>query len=297
MRRETSGAAEASQTSGDAGISSTSFVIADPDVRRRAELALFLKAKRAAIAPENIGLRPARHRRARGLLRDEVAQRAGISQTWYTWLEQGREIKPSREVLEHLAEALLLSESERGHLMTLARPEASDRSPRCFSHAAPPALQSWTAGLDQPAYVLNGRWDVLAWNEPAREVLADFATIPPADRNVLRMIFLWPDWRRLFVEWDCLAASSVAQFRAETARYAGGEEFEAFTRKLAADSADFAGLWYARAVDAPRLRVKRMHHPRLGMIDLTYAPLQPKGLAGDLSVVVYSPLTVADAFS
>ncbi|WP_162918714.1 helix-turn-helix transcriptional regulator [Taklimakanibacter deserti] len=289
---ETSDSVEASQTSSDAGIGTTTLAMADPDLQRRAELALFLKARRAAIAPEKIGMRPARHRRARGLLREEVAQRAGISPTWYTWLEQGREIKPSSEVLEHLADALLLSESERGHLMMLARPEASARWGRRFSHAVPQALKAWTEGLHQPAYVLNGRWDVLAWNEPAKEMLGDFASVAPADRNILRMIFLWPDWRRLFVEWSCLAASSVAQFRADTARYAGAEELEALTRKLSCDSADFAALWSAGEVDAPRLRVKRMRHPKLGMIDLTYAPLQPKGLAGDLSVVVYSPQAV-----
>ena len=154
------------------------------------------------------------------------------------------------------------------------------------------ALASWLDGLDQPAYLLNGRWDVLAWNKPAKEILGNFALVPAIDRNILRMIFLWPDWRRLFVEWGCLAASAVAQFRAETARYAGAEELEALTRGLVRDSADFAMLWNAREVDGPRLRTKRMLHPKLGPIDLTYAPLQPKGVAGDLSVVVYSPQPV-----
>ena len=143
--------------------------------------------------------------------------------------------------------------------------------------------------------MLNGRWDVLAWNRPAAEILGDFAAVPRADRNILRMIFLRPEWRRLFVEWDRLAASAAAQFRAETARYAGAEALDALTRGLARDSADFALAWTARAVDGPRLRTKRVLHPRLGAIDLTYAPLQPKGVAGDLSVVVYSPRTVSPA--
>ena len=222
-----------------------------------------------------------------------MAQRAGISPTWYTWLEQGREIKPSADVLEHLADALLLNESERDHLKTLATPDPAVRWRRRFSSAAPQTLASWLDGLDHPAYVLNGRWDVLAWNKPAKDILGDFASVPRADRNILRMIFLWPDWRRLFVEWGCLAASAVAQFRAETARYAGAEELEALTRGLVRDSADFAMLWNVRAVDGPRLRTKRMLHPKLGAIDLTYAPLQPKGVAGDLSVVVYSPQPVS----
>jgi transcriptional regulator with XRE-family HTH domain len=285
---ETSGGGEVSQTTGDAGIASTTSA-ADPDAQRRDELALFLKAKRAAIAPRSVGLRPTRRRRAVGLLREEVAQRAGISHTWYAWLEQGREIRPSADVLEHLADALMLNESERDHLKTLATPDPAARWRCRFSAEVPQTLASWLDGLDQPAYVLNGRWDVLAWNKPAREMLGDFASVARADRNILRMIFLWPEWRRLFVEWSCLAASAVAQFRAETARYAGAAELEALTRGLARDSADFAKLWNAREVDRPRPRTKRMLHPKLGAVDLTYAPLQPKGVAGDLSVVVYSP--------
>jgi transcriptional regulator with XRE-family HTH domain len=291
---ETSGGANRSQTTGDTGIAGTTFA-ADPDAQRRGELARFLRAKRAAIAPGRVGLRSTRRRRAQGLLREEVAQRAGISPTWYTWLEQGREIKPSADVLEHLADALLLNESERDHLKTLATPDPAVRWRRRFSAEAPQTLTSWLDGLDQPAYVLNGRWDVLAWNKPAADILGDFAVVPRDDRNILRMIFLWPAWRRLFIEWDCLAASAVAQFRAETARYAGAEELDALTRDLVRDSADFALLWNVRAVDGPRLTTKRMLHPRLGAIDLTYAPLQPKGVAGDLSVVVYSPQPASSA--
>jgi transcriptional regulator with XRE-family HTH domain len=104
--------------------------LGDADAQRRRELALFLKAKRAAVAPQKVGLRPGRRRRTHRLLREEVAQRAGISPTWYTWLEQGREINPSTEVLERLAEALLLTRSERAHVMTLARPFATrNRAP------------------------------------------------------------------------------------------------------------------------------------------------------------------------
>jgi len=139
---ETSGGAERSQTIGDAGIASTTFA-ADPDIQRRQELARFLKAKRAAISPGSVGLRPTRRRRAPGLLREEVAQRAGISPTWYAWLEQSREIKPSADVLELLADALLLNESERDHLKTLATPNPTVRWRRRFSSAAPERQGSW----------------------------------------------------------------------------------------------------------------------------------------------------------
>jgi transcriptional regulator with XRE-family HTH domain len=258
------------------------------DVQRRRELALFLKAKRAAVLPQSVGLRPGRRRRANGLLREEVAQRAGISPTWYTWLEQGREINPSTEVLGQLADALLLTSSEGRHLVTLARPTAPSRTSPRFSREAPGVLLSWMKGLDQPAYVLNGRWDVLAWNEPAARLLGDFASLPTADRSILRMIFLWEHWRNLFVDWECLAVSAVAQFRAETARHCGAPELLAFTETLASESTHFARLWHARAVDVPQFKVKRLRHAGLGPVELTYAPLRPRGVAGDLAVVVYS---------
>lgn len=279
--------ARAIQSTRDTGSATTTF----PDsanTQRRHELGLFLKAKRAAVVPQSVGLRTGRRRRASGLLREEVAQRAGISPTWYTWLEQGREINPSTEVLEQLADALLLTRSERLHLKTLARPGVISHASLRFSRDVPEVLLSWMNGLNQAAYVLNGRWDVLAWNEPAAQLLGDFAALTTADRNILRMIFLWEQWRTLFVDWDCLAVSVVAQFRAETARHAGAPELLGLTDALARESAEFARLWHARAVDTPQLKVKRLRHPGLGRVDLTYAPLRPRGVADDLSVVVYS---------
>lgn len=242
--------------------------------------------KRAAVAPQSVGLQPGRRRRAGGLLREEVAQRAGISPAWYTWLEQGREINPSTEVLEHLAAALLLTPSERTHLLTLARPAASTS----FARAAPEVLVAFLRGLDQPAYALNGRWDVLAWNESACRLLGDFASVAATDRNLLRMIFLWQHWRELFVEWECVAASSVAQFRAETARHSGSPELLELVSTLARDSPEFARRWHRRQVDTPQLKTKKLRHARLGLIELTYAPLRPRGVAPDISVSVYGGL-------
>jgi transcriptional regulator with XRE-family HTH domain len=286
MSGEFKRAGRASQSSVNAGSATTTFR-ADPDAQRRHELALFLKAKRAAVSPQSVGLNPGRRRRANGLLREEVAQRAGISPTWYTWLEQGREINPSAEVLDQLADALLLNTSERAHLVTLAKPVATERASLQFSREVSPMLASWINGLDQPAYALNGCWDVLAWNESTCRLLGDFGLLASTDRNILRMIFLWQHWRTLFVEWECLAASAVAQFRAETARHTGAPELIALTNSLIRDSAEFARLWHERQLDVLQLKGKRLRHAELGIIDLTYAPLRPRGVAGDISVVVY----------
>jgi transcriptional regulator with XRE-family HTH domain len=280
-------AARGSQSSGNAGSAATTLG-GDPDAQRRSELAQFLKAKRAGVSPQSVGLRPGRRRRANGLLREEVAQRAGISPTWYTWLEQGREINPSAEVLEQLADALLLSATERAHLVTLARPVAAARASLQFSREVSSELATWIHGLDQPAYALNGCWDVLAWNDATCQLLGDFGSLAGADRNILRMTFLWQHWRTLFVDWDCLAASVVAQWRAETARHTGAPEVQAITSTLARDSAQFARLWRERQLDVPHLKVKRLRHAEAGILDLTYAPLRPRGVADDISVVVYA---------
>ena len=149
-------------------------------------------------------------------------------------------------------------------------------------------LVSWINGLGQPAYVLNGRWDVLAWNQATCRMLGDFGSLASEDRNILRMIFLWDHWRTLFADCDGLAASAVAQFRAETARHAGAAEVRALTNQLARDSVEFATLWQERQLDVMQLKAKRLRHAELGIVDLTYAPLRPRGVANDLSVVVYS---------
>lgn len=283
-------AARSSQSTADAGSAATTFS-SDPDARRRSELAEFLKTKRAAVSPQSVGLHPGRRRRANGLLREEVAQRAGISPTWYTWLEQGREINPSPEVLDQLAAALLLSPTERAHLVTLAKPVAAARASLQFSREVSSELATWIDGLDQPAYALNGCWDVLAWNAATCRLLGDFGSLARTERNILRMTFLWRHWRTLFVEWDCLAASVVAQWRAETARHTGAPEVLAITSALTRDSAEFARLWRERELDVPHLKVKRLRHPEAGILDLTYAPLRPRGVADDISVVVYATRT------
>ena len=267
---------------------STATTTVRGDEARRAALAAFLKSKRGGLAPARVGLKSGPRRRARGLLREEVAQLAGISPTWYVWLEQGRDIRPSSSVIEQLADALLLTVAERDHLFTLARP--STRATPAPSLDAPDTLKAWIAGLNrQPAYVLNGIWDIVAWNDAACEIFGEFSQVPAAQRNVLWMIFCWRPWRTLFANWDCLAKFAAAQFRADTAAYAGHAQRDALLADLCANSSEFAALWNAGAVAAPRLTEKVIHHPTLGIRSLTYASLRPQGVAPDVSVVVYSP--------
>ena len=275
----------------DTSIGTTTFTA---DEARRGELAAFLREKRHGLAPARVGLKAGPRRRARGLLREEVAQLAGISPTWYVWLEQGRDIRPSDAVIANLSQALQLSTAERAHLFTLAQPGGG--APADFSTEATDTLKSWIAGLhDHPAYVLNGLWDVIAWNEAASEMFGDFSVVPTTQRNVLHMIFCWLPWRTLFADRDRLAEFVAAQFRADTAAHIGNPRRVALLEELCASSAEFRSLWNAGAIAAPRLTEKTLLHPTLGVRTLTYAALRPQGVSGDISVVVYSPAVRAHA--
>lgn len=256
------------------------------DEERRRELAAFLKMKRSALSPSTCGLPVSHRRRSKGLLREEVAQRAGTSLTWYTWLEQGREIQASPELIERLAQALHLTDAERQHLQRLARPEQRKNS---LTIEAPASLSAWIEGLDpQPAYALNGLWDVIAWNKAACDLLGNFGAIAADDRNLLRLLFLSPDWRVLFIDWEEIAHSAVAQFRSAMARLPNTAQAQAMVRRLSAECPEFSSMWRQGAVAGPELKMKRMRHHHHGDITLSFASVRPEGLPEDISVTIYA---------
>ncbi len=160
---------------------------------------------------------------------------------------------------------------------------------RCHAKRPLRCAPSLPALTNQPAYVVNGLWDVLAWNDAALELFGDFELVPMRERNVLRMIFCWSPWRTLLVDWSEVAASATAQFRAATACYSGHPQLVELLVRMNSESREFADLWRAGAVNEPRVYSKRLRHPRLGVQTLTYAPLKPQGTTDDLSVMVYSP--------
>src|SRR5262245_7127682 len=182
----------------------------------RAALAEFLRARREARSPSQVGLPAGRARRAPGLRREEVAMLAGVSVTWYTWLEQGRPINASRSVLDALARALLLDDAEHAHLLLLAAPEAE--LPDAITLDPPPdALVHMIAALDpNPAYLLGPRWEYLAWNQAQGRLYPGAAELEESARNLLWIIFTQPYVRDLIVDWDHEARHMVNQFRADT---------------------------------------------------------------------------------
>lgn len=212
------------------------------DARRRA-FGEFLRSRRERLTPASAGLPDGFRRRTPGLRREEVALLAGVGTTWYTWLEQGRDVRPSVEVLNLIAGALRLDPAERRHLFVLAdrpSPELRASGPEHVPEALVRMLDSMS---DQPAYVQGRRWDVLAWNAAAVAVFGDFGRLGGDTRNIMHMMFANPSHRQLLADWDKLAPASLAMFRADSARYAGDADFERLIALLMTESPDFRGWW------------------------------------------------------
>lgn len=212
------------------------------DEIRRQELSDFLRTRRARISPA-AGSPTARRRRTPGLRREEVAQLAGMSTTWYTWLEQRRPISVSPGMLDNLARVLRLNPVERIQLFRLARrePVIDTESAR---ETVSPRLQRMLDQADaMPAFVMGRRWDVLGWNLAARAFLFDFERVSAEERNLVWLIFTHPALRSLFVEWSTLAQDVLARFRADYGRYAGDSHFVQLVDRLNAVSLEFAQWW------------------------------------------------------
>ena len=256
-------------------------------------LGTYLRDRRSRLDPAAFGF-SLKRRRTAGLRREEVAQRANVSPTWYTWLEQGRGGAPSADVLERIARALMLTEVEREHLFLIAL----DRPPEVRYHATEgvtPRLQRVLDAMElSPAIVRTSTWDIVAWNRAASAVLADYAALPVKQRNVLRLIFCDPAVRAAQPEWESIARFVVAAFRADTARAGATRNIETFVAELSRDSAEFAAMWRENEVSTYGEGTKMLRHPSAGMIGLEYSAFAVDGRP-DLGMVIYNPATPADA--
>ena len=256
-------------------------------------LGAYLRDRRAKLDPAAFGLSSAR-RRTPGLRREEVAQRANISPTWYTWLEQGRGGAPSAHVLERIARALLLTDVEREHLFLIGLgrpPEVRYRS----SEGVTPRLQRLLDALEvSPALVRTATWDVVAWNRAAAAVLFDYGSLPQGRRNMLRIIFGDPRVRAAQYDWESAARFVVAAFRMDATRAGAAAEVKALVDELCRLSPEFEALWREHDVISHGEGVKHLRHPVLGAIGFEYSAFAVDGRP-DLSLVVYNPATAADA--
>ncbi|WP_027146295.1 helix-turn-helix transcriptional regulator [Mesorhizobium sp. WSM3626] len=250
-------------------------------------LAAFLKDRRTRLDPSSFGF--SGRRRTPGLRREEVAQRANISPTWYTWLEQGRGGAPSADVLNRIAKGLLLTEAEREHLFMLGL----GRPPEVRyigADGVSPRLQRLIDTLEaSPALIKTATWDVVAWNRAAQIVMTDYSTLPPGQRNILRFMFLSPTIRAKQHDWENLARFVVGAFRADAARAGAVSEVAQLVDELCSASPEFAALWRENDVLSHGDGTKRLKHPELGDIELEYSAFAVDGRP-DLSLTVYNPV-------
>ena len=257
-------------------------------------LGAYLKDRRAKLDPAAFGLPPER-RRTPGLRREEVAQRAHVSATWYTWLEQGRGGAPSADVLDRLARALTLKPVEREHLFLLAQGRPPEVRPRERVGRASPQLQRVLDSLEfSPALVKNATWDIVAWNAAAAVVLTDYATLEPEQRNALRLVFSNSRVRAAQPDWEGVARFVVATFRAEVARTGTSRRARGLIEELNRTSPEFAAMWREHDVRTHGEGQKVLRHAEAGLLALEYSTFAVDGQPG-LGLVIYTPATPADA--
>jgi len=261
---------------------------APPPSTRRAELSDFLRTRRAQVTPEQVGLERNGHRRTPGLRREEVAQLAGVGLSWYTWLEQGRDIHPSAQVLDAVARVLTLDAAERTHLFHLARvelplPEGD------FPREASPELHAIVAGLvPHPAFVTGPRTDVLAWNAPAVRIFRDFGSVPVQRRNLLWWLFADPTWDRSSPGWEETAKHTLGRFRAQHARRPDDPSFAALIAELSDASREFRAWWPRHEVVTEQAGTKTIEHTELGTLRLHHLQSTPTS-DPELRLTIYVP--------
>lgn len=260
---------------------------------RRLALADFLRQRRASLSPADVGLPLGMRRRTPGLRREEVALLANIGASWYVWLEQGRDVHPSAQVLESLAQALRLTPNERRHLFLLAgQPPTPVSAPP--EEALRPALQQMVDAIDPtPASVLGRRWDYLAWNRAADALFSFSDQASPSDgsspyaRNLIWRFFTNPT-RREWPFWEAIARATLAEFRATSARYPGDAWFEELIEDLKRLSPEFREWWprhdVRRALDGHKV----IEHPAMGRLEFEHFNLQALS-DPDIKVMIYAP--------
>jgi transcriptional regulator with XRE-family HTH domain len=265
------------------------------DEQRRQDLADFLRTRRMRLLPEQVGLIRGGRRRTPGLRREEVAQLANVGVSWYTLLEQGRAIHPSREVLQSIADALQLTLDERQHLFLLA-----DQQHVVDTHASneqvSPALRHVLDALNPiPAYVIGRRWNYLAWNTAAEHVLLLSKPVPPYEYNAVWRIFADPMSHHLLYSpnWEQAAQKVLAEFRAESARYADEEWFKRLIADLQRVSPEFRAWWPRHDVRGRSDVRKDIEHPLVGRLMFEHTTLQVPTLP-ELKIMIYTPLPETD---
>ncbi|WP_189299124.1 helix-turn-helix transcriptional regulator [Streptomyces albospinus] len=258
------------------------------DAIRRAELAAFLRSRRERITPEQVGLPRGSRRRTPGLRREEVAHLGAVGVTWYTWLEQGRDIHVSPQVLDAVARALLLDRAERSHLFALAG--AIDPLPGKECTGVPLALRQILHQLAPfPAVVQNSRFDILAYNSTYGQLMCDLDALPEEDRNCMWLAFTHPGWRATLADREATVRTMTAKFRASMAEHVAEPAWKALVTRLTEASPEFREIWAQHEVERPASALKVFRHPKVGLLQLTGTNLWTGPNPGP-KVLAYTPV-------
>lgn len=242
------------------------------DLVQRKELAAFLRSRREATDPQSVGVKTGQRRRTPGLRREELAQLSGVSVTWYTWLEQARDISVSRMVIDSLARVLKISGTERAHLYTLAGLMVSSSGVQ--SAPVDPTLSQLVSALaPNPASVINPWWDILIFNEAYSDLLGGLNEVPRAHQNLLRLSFTSIRNAKLIDNWESIVTDLVGQLRTHVARYPTNPRGAEVVQELTAVSPEFEKMWKAQAVARFSSSTVSMHHPRCGALVFNHVKL------------------------
>jgi len=261
---------------------------------RRADLAAFLRARRAAVAPEDVGLERGPRRRTPGLRREEVALLADVSVSWYTWLEQGRPINASVDVLDALARALRLDPVERAHLLELAGHPTRQPIDPGRSSCPGGVLELLRSVEPAPAYALGPTWDLIAWNHSFATLFPPIASLPADECNLVWLLFANDDARALNDPWESEARRTLSQYRAEVTPMRDDPAVASLVARLQAASAEFREWWPQYDVAAFETHRRVFNHPKVGRLEFETEQLVPVA-APDIRVVVHLPVEGDDS--
>lgn len=249
----------------------------------------FLRARREQMPREVHGLAPRPRGRNHGLRREEVSYLCGVSITWYTWLEQGRSITPSRQVLDAIATTLQLSDTEHCYLLELGGYSSIRPGPWQRAEPAPEHLQRLLDDISHPAYALAADWSIAAWNIAYARLYPNITHIDADDRNLLWLVYTDPAVRELLADWEVTSSRFLAEFRAETAARLGDSRIKAVVDRLRKASPEFRHVWDGHPVSGFQSRERIFHHPTAGRVRLEHHQLRPTDRP-ELQLIVYTPL-------
>lgn len=265
----------------------------DNSVQRYKEFGDFLKTRRAKILPSQVGLPEGTRRRTQGLRREDVASLSGIGLTWYTWIEQGRPIQVSIQVLESLARTLRLDREETAHLYILAGQAPPTSFPN-FNESVNPMLQHVLDSLEfSPAMIMDARWNLIAWNKVASKLSLDYSKIDIYKRNLLRIMFTNEEYKKTFTDWSSVAQGMIARFRTVYSKFMDDPYIEELVNELKRESKEFNLWWSMHNVKIDDNRFKIIIHPVLGELhfeETTYMVADNT----TLRMIIFTPLVETD---